>query len=163
MGVEYSKADEVKEIARDLIVNYHTHLMNVRIEYLFVDPVPKSKGQLVWGTARKVTGLAAYLATTEESEEPGEPFFVVTISKEIWERLDDDRRKALVDHELAHCWLNDDGGLVILGHDLEEFVGVVKRHGLWRAEVEMFIRAAGPQIGLFDKPTPEMFGQRQDN
>ena len=67
MGAEYSKADEVREVARDLIVNYHTHLMNTRIEYLFIDPPPKSKGQVVWGSVKVISGEYAYLATNGRS------------------------------------------------------------------------------------------------
>ena len=43
---------------------------------------------------------------------------------------------------------------VMIPHDLEEFTGVVQRHGLWRPEVEFFIKA-GQQASLpgFDKVT----------
>jgi hypothetical protein len=68
--------------------------------------------------------------------------------------MDLDARMALVDHELSHCWFAtvDNDGVTqkfhqdgspwwtIRGHDLEEFCGVVERHGLWSEDLRAMAR-----------------------
>lgn len=139
MATRYTAAPEVQVVARPLMAAHHPHLLHVRVEFLFVDKIPQRNGKQIWGTARKVTSLAAFLA--DESGE-GEPFFCVVITRPIWEVLSTEQRAALVDHELCHCWVEEkeDGSssLVLLSHDLEEFAQVVLRHGLWRDEVTQF-------------------------
>jgi hypothetical protein len=56
--------------------------------------------------------------------------------------LDQPTRRALVDHELTHCGQKVNGGWYVVGHDLEDFAAVVRRHGLWNENVKMYLRAA---------------------
>jgi len=155
---KYFEAPEVAKLAEELIPKYHQHLIDfsVKIRYVFVDKTPNSKGKEVWGTCRKVSGLNAYL----EGESPdGDPFFVITISKDIWDILPTDKKLALVDHELCHASAevkqqkNDSDGdsdmetdnpvkLGVKPHDLEEFACIVRRHGLWRDDIKDFVDAA---------------------
>ena len=144
----YTNAPEVQQIAEDLIPKYHQHLIDfdVKIRYVFVDKTPKSKGREVWGTCRKISNLNAFLA---EGNDSSEPFFVITISQDVWDVLPHDKRVALVDHELCHAWAEanekedaDPVKLSTVPHDLEEFASIVRRHGLWREDVEAFVKAA---------------------
>lgn len=144
----YTNAPEVQQIAEDLIPKYHQHLIDfdVKIRYVFVDKTPKSKGREVWGTCRKISNLNAFLADGNDSSEP---FFVITISQDVWDVLPHDKRVALVDHELCHAWAEanekedaDPVKLSTVPHDLEEFASIVRRHGLWREDVEAFVKAA---------------------
>jgi hypothetical protein len=151
---EWKPAPEVESIAESLIeeVDRHGDLAKARIEYVFIDKAPKSKGRQVWGRARKMTGLSAYLAAALRRNAFREPvpFFVVEISHDIWQGLDDRQRRALVDHELCHLWVDedDDGELVLgtSGHDVEEFRGVISRHGLWNRSTEAFARGLSANV-----------------
>jgi predicted metallopeptidase len=142
---------EVVELANDLIYEHHSHLGPIRIEYLFVSEPIVERGKEVWGRAAKVTGRNAYLAARERPQEAIEPrgFFVIELVKKVWELLDKKAKTALLDHELEHCWVKDDGSLVIVPHDLEEFNNIVRRHGLWRVDIETFLAAAEGQRRLF--------------
>ena len=155
MAKEFEPAPEVEEVARDLINDYHTHLAPIRIEYVFVNECPKERGKAVWARAKKISGLNAWLAQPARREltEP-EEFFVIEVAKPIWLQLDGKARRALVDHELTHCDVDSADRLAIRPHDLEEFNVIVRRHGLWRVEVEAFLEAARErQPGLgFDGP-----------
>lgn len=161
--VKFYEAPEVKEIAENLIDKYHQHLIDfkIKIRYLFVSKTPKSKGKEVWGTCRKVSGLNAYL---EGGTSDDEPFFVITISHDVWQVLPPDKRVALVDHELCHAHaevkqakeeadvkqvevdnqIEQDNPvrLSIKPHDLEEFSCIVRRHGLWRDDIKDFVNEA---------------------
>lgn len=149
-AVVFSEAPEVAEVARDLIASHHRHLIGQRIEYVFRSVTGTKGGAEVAGTTRKISSLTSYLAGEEpetdcEGEATGMPaFFVITIAEPVWRAIGHDERSALVDHELSHCGMKD-GAPVLLAHDLEEFVAVVARHGMWRAEIRRLVSAAGAQ------------------
>ncbi len=159
MANEYKPAPEVAEIARQLIakVSQHQPLVDVDIVYLFIKDAPKSKGREVLGRARKVSGLQAWLGHPEISPakafaEPTD-FFVIEISHNTWMRLDDSQHVALVDHELSHCAVDydDQTGEPILktrSHDVEEFIGVINRNGLWKEDVQQLGIVSSEQLSL---------------
>jgi hypothetical protein len=153
MANVFSNAPEVAGIARRLIGLHHTHLKNIRIDYVFRSESSSDGGKVVWASARKITGLNAFLATEsdESFELQGDPdtdqFFCIEVWEDVWDRLKDEQKEALVDHELCHCWAeeacNAEGDsilkLKILPHDVEEFASVIQRHGLWKDDVKVFV------------------------
>ena len=147
--VDYEHAPDVETIAKDIIatVEDHADLAQAEIRYIFRDKAPRSRGRAVLGRARKITGLNRWLIQGDEDDLP---LFVIEISQDTWEDLTDEGRRALVDHELSHLVVttDDDGALVggLRGHDLEEFVGVVERHGLWKADVAAMGTAAAAKV-----------------
>jgi hypothetical protein len=163
MATTYSAAPDVERIGRNLIQKHHRHLLlqGVRVDFVFRSDTPKKNGREVWGTARKVSSLAAYLAGNEdlEGDVNGAAMFVVTISWPIWQIITEEQKVALVDHELCHLWAEmeqDDNGdekliLSILGHDLEEFRAIVARHGMWKGDVQQFadaVKALQPALQI---------------
>lgn len=160
MPNEYRPAPDVAEIARLLIVRVaqHQELVNARIEYVFIKDAPKSRGRETWGRARKVTGLQAWLSNPETLPHPAgfvvpSEFFVIEISHSVWLTLDDGQKVALVDHELSHCAITYDEEtgapkLAMRHHDVEEFVGVITRNGLWKQDVQYLGICAAEQLRL---------------
>lgn len=151
MTATYRPAPAVARIAGTLIPEHHQDLEDVRIEYVFRSEAARSGGKLVWGKARKITGLNAFLASGDGDELPVDgddvdEFFVIEIAEDVWRELDEKARRALIDHELSHCGtkVDSDGDLrlTVIAHDLEEFSAVVERHGLWRPDVEDLVKAA---------------------
>lgn len=145
--MQYGYSEEVKKVAERIIPQFHAHLNGVRIDYVFIDKAPKVKGKEVAGRARKVSGLNAFLACKYEMPE-AEDFFVIEIAVPFWERYTAEQRIALIDHELCHCEIDEDGNLTMRGHDLEEFAEIVKRHGLWDNDVETFAKVIATQLPL---------------
>lgn len=159
MATEYRPAPEVAEIARQLItrVTGHQELVNAPIVYVFRDEASTTRGRTVLGKARKISGLNAWLSHPELTPRPGsfsEPgeYFVIEIAHDCWERLDDAQRVALVDHELSHCAVGytEDGRmqLAMRHHDVEEFLGVLDRNGLWKEDVQRLGIVASEQLSL---------------
>jgi hypothetical protein len=144
------KADDVKAIAESLIEEFHPHIGDLTVLYVFRSEHSEENGKVVLGKARKVSGLNAYLAwrhLVEDEDREGAPvssFYVVEIAADTWLALTGPQRIALVDHELSH--IGADG---LVSHDVEEFRGVIERHGLWRPALEEFIEAS-KQEPLFD-------------
>lgn len=155
---EYWPAPAAARIADELIEAHHPHLIDHRIEFVFRDKAAKRHGRIVLGTARKVTGLNAFLArpvtsTVEDLE--GGTFFLIELAGDHWPRLTDAQQRAVVDHELCHCWVEWDEDQQqhvhsIRGHDIEEFNDIVRRHGAWKPDVAAFAETL--QLALFDRP-----------
>jgi hypothetical protein len=152
MATTFRTDEPLTALGRELTSLYHSHLTNygVRVDFLMRSDTPKVGGKEKWGEAVKVTGRNAFLATDMDLQECA-AFFCVVISEPIWDDLSGYQRRALVDHELAHCWCeeNDDGEvkLSILPHDLEEFRAIVDRYGLWREDVRHMAESFRPHCG----------------
>lgn len=157
MPAEYTDAPEVAKVAGPIIHAHHRHLLenNVKVDFLFTSEAEKSKGKVALGTARKVSGLNAWLARRGDDYEGVPDFFLIVIWKTAWDDLlNDHQKRALVEHELCHLWSEEDEKadreegdppkikLGIVGHDLEEFNRVVADYGGWQPDVKAFLLAA---------------------
>jgi len=144
MAVEYSQVtQDVLDIAQELIDKYHHHLLGANIGFVFREPAAKSGGKVVLGKASKITNkYRPYLKQELD--------FMIELAGVEWCELDSRRQVALVDHELCHLGMDDDGNLTIRAHDVEEFTEIVMRHGLWYQSLEQMADAVkNPQLLLF--------------
>ena len=142
-GPKYSSAPEVQELAAKLINDHHSHLTEARIVYLFRNGKWAKKGKTMLGQAK----LAA-----EDARFIGQYDFVVIINMIAWNNASAAVREALVDHELSHCECETDRAgnkkWNIADHDVQEFVSIVRRHGLWADDLARLAKAAaeGPVV-----------------
>ena len=142
MATEYWQCGEdVHEMAREIIEAHHPNLIEAGIIYLFRDKAPQRAGKTICGTASKVSAKENAIARSHYA-------FKIEIAFDVWTLQTDEWRRALLDHELCHCTGDAEEGWEIVGHDLEEFTCIVERHGLWRSDVEAFLRRA-EQLELF--------------
>lgn len=147
----YWRAKDVEVLVEQLVPEHHSHLdrPDVTIRCVFRDTVSKSRGRMVLGKARKISGLNAHLVGLVRRDDLGDDpadFFVIEVPHEPWYALTEAQRLALVDHELSHLYVaipenpDEPRKLVMVGHDLEEFTAVVERHGLWRPNLTEFAK-----------------------
>lgn len=146
---EYECAEEVQEIAEKLIDKHHRHLREAVIYYLFREPAPKSAGDTVLGRATKVSGKYKAMSGYD---------FVIEISQSHFEEMDEDKKIALIDHELSHCWVDIDGNIKTINHDFEGFNAVMKRHGFWMGDLEVMGKTAKQLELPFDEPDLQVVG-----
>lgn len=144
-STKYQLAEEVREVAAKLISEVHSHLAEARICYLFRTDEWIRKERQIYGKAYKVPEQWMFLSGYD---------LLVVINRDAWGYLSPEKRMALVDHELSHFErIDDSAGNVkswgLLDHDVEEFVGVVRRHGLWSEGIQDLFKA-GHQLRLFD-------------
>ncbi len=145
--MDYVFNEGAEKMAEGLISKYHPHLVGIKIAYLFKqrdDPsmAPKPKRlregrRFVLGKARRVTKI--YQPLLDQHYE-----FVIEFDRDQWQLLALDQQVALVDHELSHCGV-DVQGCYMKQHDIEEFRGVVERHGLWKDDIKPFVQSAEQQ------------------
>jgi len=124
----------------------HDHLRNADIGVLWTS-VPNAKNMIQiaaqaekpffqgnkWSKARQAQQMTSWFGFM--------PDFVITVSADYARECDDASWCALIEHELYHCAQDrDEFGIpkfnqqgrplfAIQGHDVEEFVGVVRRYG----------------------------------
>jgi predicted metallopeptidase len=144
---EYKYAEEVEEIAQKLIKEYHQHLRDAHMCYFFRKPAAKSAGQVVPGRASKVSGK--YKAMTGYD-------FVIEISESHFNEMNENKKKALIDHELSHCYIDLEGNIKTINHDFEGFNGVLRRHGFWAGDLEAMGETAQQLKLPFENKRPEL-------
>lgn len=129
-----------------LVEQHHEDLCDARIALAWCTSWTRdADGKIVLGKCKKASDLDRELAAYD---------FIILLAKWFWRALDvtDAQRRALLDHELCHAALKRDvngepvederGRRVyrIRKHDLEEFVAVVDRHGIYTHDLEVFAR-----------------------
>lgn len=135
---EYTIADEVKIVAESLIRQYHQHLSRAKITYLFRDQAWKTRdGMVILGRASKRSKIDKLLSREQED-------FIVIIGRDKWDKLNDEEKRALVDHELCHCGVivSSSGEMkwILRSHPIEEFPEILARYEFKRQELGNLIQ-----------------------
>jgi putative metallopeptidase len=149
----------------------HFHLRYAQIGVLWTSIENSRHGRRVVGQAERgdPTAMGRWAKARAELQVIGWfgdiPDFILTFDARYAALCSDAQWCALVEHELSHCGVERDQfgapkfrkstGLPVYtlrGHDVEEFVGVVRRYGAAAAGVQAMIDAAalGPTIAAAD-------------
>ena len=149
-GADFLPDAALDALFDDVVSSYrrlgHIEDHGIQVSVLWKRKGGKSKGSATYGKCQKPSGLLAHFCTAD---------FVIwlgadTIAEQEWTT---DQIRKLVYHEARHIGWDDgdeehDPKAVILGHDVELFVGEVEDTGAW----EHFRQALGvdfKQAGLF--------------
>lgn len=150
--VRYWKSNEVHDVARELIEQYHDHLDGESILYIFRSEHAESEGKPIPGVSVKLTGRNAYLVRREyldDAEEAPGYVLLIEVAHDLWQKMRAGQRVALVDHLLCRFGLDyETQGIALRAPDVVEYREVIDRHGLWRPEVEQ-LAATLAQFKLF--------------
>jgi hypothetical protein len=158
----------------------HEHLADARLGALWTNAENVTKGRRVWGTAEKPLpppGVGKWQRARWRQqmrewfpEFDGElPDFIITIDATLAMVTDDLTWCAGCEHELYHCaqaldeygsprFTRDERPVYhILGHDAEEFAGVVRRYGVGAAAGGVSeLVAAAAKVPLIGRATAEL-------
>lgn len=125
----------------------HTSIKRAKIALAWrIALKPDRDGHLVLGMCKRASDLQRELADWD---------FVILLNKEVWKdkEFTTDKKMALLDHELCHAapaltrdgeHKQDERGRYvwrIRKHDIEEFQGIVERHGCYKRDLEEFAEA----------------------
>lgn len=146
----------------------HSHLQFAEYGVLFTNMDNISKSRRIIGMSEMFTARGNKWVKGRQEQQIYEwfgflPDFILTFDANFWVGAGDAERFALVEHELYHCGqamdefgaprFNQTTGKPVFcmkGHDVEEFVGVVRRYGAEAAGVKDLIDAAN-KPPLIDK------------
>jgi hypothetical protein len=138
----YAEAEQPEAVGAVLVETLHPHLINAAVGYLYRKEMARN-GAEVWAKASKVGGKLAHYTHLD---------FLIEVNWSRWLMLSDERRIALIDHELMHCGYDGEHDrYVLVPHDLEEFNAIARRWGSWRPSMAHFATALGEgaQLALF--------------
>lgn len=147
----------------------HFHLHTADIAFMWASSAFEKKGRTVLGQCEEVMMRAGGWQKARMEQQMHEwfgrvPTFIITLAADYCAQCSDLDFCALIEHELYHiCHATDefgapkfkrDTGLLVLkmrGHDVEEFVGVVRRYGASR-DVQEMVDAANnrPEVAHVD-------------
>lgn len=142
----------------------HTHLVDADLAFLWASSGFQKAGRVVLGQAEQVMFRAGGWQKARQEQQMMEwfgrvPTFLITLAGDYCSTCSDAEFCALVEHELYHIGHAPDPygapafdkqgrpKLRIVGHDVEEFVGVVARYGP-SADVRRLAVAAGATPSL---------------
>lgn len=137
---EINPAHEAEQIGHQLVREHHPHLADAQILYLFTSKNMRAKGgAVVLANVRLLDPLARFISRDGTATDGYDA--LVLVNQASWPALAPAQRRALIDHELCHLVRDDEGRLGLVGHDLEEFAVIVRRHGLWAPDIRHFAGA----------------------
>lgn len=174
-GITFAPADELAAWVRSVILDpsgalhnpEHQHLLDAEIGFLWASSGYASRGRRVLGATEKadLIGRSNPWANARAEQQLREwfervPDFLVTLDALYCAEASDVEFLSLLEHELYHCGhAADEFGVpkftkegrprfAIRGHDVEEFVGVVRRYGITDPGLADVIKAAaaGPEV-----------------
>lgn len=136
----------------------HGHLADANIQVMWASSAFSKQGRTVLGQAEQVMFRAGGWQKARQEQQMREwfgeePDFIITLAADYCSQCTDEEFCALVEHELYHiAQAQDQYGapkfkqdgmpkLEMRGHDVEEFVGVVRRYGA-SPDVQVMIDAA---------------------
>ncbi|EMM2471173.1 hypothetical protein R7S55_005128 [Raoultella ornithinolytica] len=140
----------------------HAHLLDADVAFMWASGAFEKKGRYVLGQCEQVMLRAGGWQKARMEQQMHEwfgriPKFIITLAADYCEQCSDLEFCALVEHELYHIsQATDDYGapkfnketgmpvLTLRGHDVEEFVGVVRRYGASKDVQEMVDAANRP-------------------
>jgi hypothetical protein len=137
----------------------HAHLTQAVLGVLWTNVSNRRQQRTILATAEQPTPRGAKWAVARAEHQlvgwfGAVPDFLLTFDAPIAEQLDDTTWCALVEHELYHCaqalddygapkWHRDGTPMFAMrGHDVEEFVPVVRRYGATSPDVQALVAAA---------------------
>jgi len=120
---EYIYAPELETLAKKVIEEKDLPTNPARIKYILVYP----------NISKKTAGKC--IRCSNELKFLGDCDYIVEMSGDLWEQLDEETQYILMWHELKHILVtvNDKTGeneFRMLDHDVQDFYSIIKAHGI---------------------------------
>jgi predicted TIM-barrel fold metal-dependent hydrolase len=141
---------EVVDLAHAMIEKDHPHLLDANITYLFREEAWKSgDGRTILGKAAKRNEIDRVLSQRQED-------FIIILVKPRWDKMNEEERRCLVDHELCHCGVmvtnSGEKKWKLRKHPIEEFPENLARFAFRRDQMGVLIE--NPPSAVVTKPVP---------
>lgn len=123
MKREFKESQEIEDIANEVIRKEGLDLTPAEVKYLMVDPMISKR---IYGRCIRCSSELKHYSRTD---------YIIEISKEHWQSLDQKRKYLLVFHELKHIKVVyneklDEFQMKLQQHDLQDFKIIVQSHGV---------------------------------
>ncbi len=145
-------AEKLEDQIGVLIDKHYPHLQDFTIRLIMAPKAWKRSGRVVLAQARAGSVRERVLFGVHGW---------IEIAEDIWEAdppvLSLELQEAILDHELSHfevkeTLVEDVLRLATVPHDIEDFLGVIQRHGLYREELQALGVVVQGALPLEEKP-----------
>jgi predicted metallopeptidase len=129
----FEKSDELQKLAERVIKEQNLDVSKAKIEYLLVYP----------NVSKTVAGRC--IRTGRELKFYSDKDYLIEMSGELWDNLEESVRYVLMQHEIMHVLpveneKTGDMQYKIRAHDVEDFSKIIKTHGHdWISKVKLTI------------------------
>lgn len=144
MSDKWKAGPQVQEVLTHLIGNHHPHLADISndIAVIFKEKCSRKGGVPILGKTSKAPAILSVLG--EHNYE-----FVIELGADCWNKLNEDQRKALLDHQLCFIGGDEDEKTAEMKYylttpDVYYFSDEVLRNGHWRPDLSDASEEAEP-------------------
>ena len=130
------------EIAREIIAEHEEDLQEASVAFMFRQPAPASNGKVTLGQAEKVNAEWQALGIDHD--------FIIWLSLDHYQSMDEHQRRALIHHELMHCDFDQDEKASIRPHDFEEFDKIIRLYGFWQPNGNSTVEAVQAALPMME-------------
>lgn len=130
---EFEVSSDLRELAETIMSEQNMDVNPAKVEYLLVYP---NISKIVAGRCIKASRELRFFSGND---------YIIEMSGELWDILDDSVKYVLMQHELMHVLpvMNDKTGewkFELRKHDIEDFSNIIKKHGVdWINKVKLNI------------------------
>ena len=141
MTKEFEISQELENLSKEVIEKEHLNFGDAKLGFLFVDPYISK------------TTIGRCMKTNKELKFFSKYDYIIEMSKEIWEAIDDKVRYILMYHELLHIHMENDEKtqevkFLLKDHDVKDFYVIIKKFGIdWFTSLKTLVSS----IYEFDK------------
>lgn len=141
MTKEFEISQELEDLSKEVIEKEHLDFGEAKLGFLLVDPYISK------------TTVGRCMRTNKELKFFSKYDYIIEMSKEAWEAIDDKVRYILMYHELLHIHMENDEKtqevkFLLKDHDVKDFYIIIKKYGIdWFTNLKTLV--AG--IYEFDK------------
>lgn len=119
----FEEADEdLLTLAEEVMDTHHKLLKRARIGFAFLSEAPTRKGRKVLAQVSLVPDAVEFHLQLD---------YLLWVARDEWDAMNGMERRAVLDHEFCHCDLKENGDWGLRDHDVQEFIEIIHRHGLW--------------------------------
>lgn len=144
---EREESEALAKMAKPLIAKLCPNLKNAVIVYVMQTRQNDETGKVVEPKVGECMGKCQAAGTWDRLLYHWD--FRITINGNHWAKLDAHQKKALVYHELCHCFMRN-GKPSLQKHEFEGFVSELRHFGAWAADLEAVQEVLSPQLSLVE-------------
>jgi len=93
---------------------------NLKFKLIFDLKKKVNKGKICLGSISLATDKIKYFTKDSVAVEGYD--YVIILDKKAWELSSDDDKKRIISHELRHVFIDDNGKLKVVPHDISDFI-----------------------------------------
>ena len=121
----YIEADDaLVEMFLKVMESYFPIYQNMNFKLIYDTKKRISRGKIVFASIELASEKIKFFSKDDVAVEGYD--YILTVDQKAWDLSNDTNRERLIRHELRHVFVEEDGKLKLIGHDVEDFREEIK-------------------------------------